>query len=105
VHRIDGENLYHVPWGRQLRLDPASPRIPTLIEALNEIHNHVIILVGPMETQALLPVFSSPRAALIIAGGADTSVERIAIMSNLGREAGYGHVSLARAEDDASEVA
>jgi len=105
VHRIDGENLYHVPWGRQYRLDPSSPRIPTLIEALNEIHDHVIILAGPMETQALLPVFASPRAALIIAGSAETSVERIAIMSNLGREAGYGHVSLARTEDEASEVA
>ncbi|MEX0627641.1 MAG: GumC family protein [Cucumibacter sp.] len=103
VRNVEGANLYHVPWGRQLRLDVQSPRIPTLIEALGEIHDHVLILCGPMELPSVLPVFARSGVSLVLAGSAETTVEQIARMSNEARAAGYGQVSLART--DTSEVA
>jgi hypothetical protein len=65
VHRVR-EGLAEVPWGEQQVLDRRSMRPITLIEALSDIYEVVIVSTGRIGLNSTLPLFTGARARLAI---------------------------------------
>lgn len=105
VQRVEEPGIYYVPWGRQEQLTTDSARIGMLIEALGELHDHILIMCGPMGEGSSLEMFAEAGMPLVLASKAETTIEQITRMSNQARAAGFGPVSLARPGESKTEVA
>lgn len=72
VQQLD-PRLAIVPWGRASRIDPRSPKPATLVEALADIYEVVLIDAGVAGLASALPIFSGVegRVVVIAASGAD----------------------------------
>ncbi len=105
VQRVEEPGLYYVSWGRQEELSKDSERIGMLIEALGELHDHILITCGAMGDSSSLEMFAEAGMPLVLASKAETTIEQITRMSNQARAAGFGPVSLARPGEAKAEVA
>ena len=65
VHRVR-EGLAEVPWGEEQVLDRRSMRPLTLIEALSDIYEVVIVSTGRIGLNSTLPLFAGAGARLAI---------------------------------------
>jgi succinoglycan biosynthesis transport protein ExoP len=65
VHRVR-EGLAEVPWGEIAALDRRSMRPLTLVEALSDIYEVVIVSTGRVGLNSTLPLFSGARARLAV---------------------------------------
>ena len=65
VHRLD-ENLAEVPWGRLAAIDRRSMRPLTLVDALADIYQLVIVDTGPIGMASGLPLFAGHQAPVIL---------------------------------------
>ena len=104
VHRIR-EGLAEVPWGHQQALERRSMRPATLVEALGDIYEVVIVTTGRMGVASALPAFAGLPCRLVLVGDGpsdrrtiETAIEDAA---NLGFEVGQ----VVHAPQSQSEVA
>jgi hypothetical protein len=67
VHRVR-EGLAEVPWGQELALERRSTRPLTLVEALTDIYEVVIVTTGRIGMASALPVFSGIPCRLVLVG-------------------------------------
>jgi len=76
VHETEEEGLAEIPWGRHNLLDLDSSRPVTLIEALSDLYEIVIVLAGRFVPGSAGARFAVLNARLVLAGaaGADPSV-------------------------------
>ncbi len=65
VHRLD-ENLAEVPWGRLSAIDRRSMRPLTLVDALADIYQLVVVDTGPIGMASGLPLFSGHQAPVML---------------------------------------
>ncbi len=65
VHRVR-EGLAEVPWGERKVLDRRSPRPLTLVEALSDIYEVVIVSTGRIGLNSTLPLFVAGGARLVV---------------------------------------
>ena len=74
VHKTGEEGLAEVPWGHLPTLDRQSTRPLTLVEALSDIYEVVIVMTGPVGTASSLSMFTGVpwRVVLVSSGRADT---------------------------------
>jgi polysaccharide biosynthesis transport protein len=70
VHRVR-EGLAEVPWGQHKILDHRSMRPLTLLEALADIYEVVVIATGHIGLNSSLPMFSGVGGRLLIVGRAE----------------------------------
>jgi uncharacterized protein involved in exopolysaccharide biosynthesis len=66
VHPTQHEGLSEVPWGRHAALDRRSPKPATLVEALSDIYDVVIVLAGKVGMASSLPAFADIEASLVL---------------------------------------
>jgi hypothetical protein len=71
VHKVR-EGLAEVPWGHVLTIDRGSSRALTLVEALGDIYEVVIVLTGRIGLNSNLPMFAGLQGRLVLVRGADT---------------------------------
>src|SRR5690606_1972174 len=71
VHRGPGENMSHVPWGRQSRLDHHSRSAVTLARALADLFDLVVVTTGRPGIASSLPVFSGVEGQILVAANQD----------------------------------
>jgi succinoglycan biosynthesis transport protein ExoP len=73
VHKGARDGLAEVPWGHQTALDRRSRKPGTLVEALTDIYEVVLVLTGRVGMASSLPVFAGTdcRLALVTQGEAD----------------------------------
>ncbi len=71
VHKAR-EGLAEVPWGQLPKLEHRSMRPITLIEALTDIYEVVIISTGRVGMTSSLPIFSGTSGRLVLVGAAST---------------------------------
>ena len=71
VHKVR-DGLAEVPWGQRRSLDRRSMRPLTLLEALADIYEVVIIATGRVGLNSSLPLFSGGEGRLVMVGRADT---------------------------------
>lgn len=104
VHRVR-EGLAEVPWGHEAVLERRSMRPATLVEALGDIYEVVIVTTGRIGVASSLPMFAGLPCRLVLVGDAPTdrrTVEAaIEDAANLGFEIGQ----VVYAPESQSEVA
>jgi uncharacterized protein involved in exopolysaccharide biosynthesis len=77
VHKSPHEGLAEVPWGHQSALDRRSMRPFTLVEALTDIYEFVVVLTGRNGMASALPVFAGIEGRLILALGEEADERAI----------------------------
>lgn len=91
VHRVR-DGLAEVPWGHLPTLERRSMRPTTLIEALTDIYEVVIVTTGRIGMASSLPVFAGVQGRLVLVGASHpdrVTVERaVEDAANLGFEVG-----------------
>jgi uncharacterized protein involved in exopolysaccharide biosynthesis len=91
VHRVR-DGLAEVPWGHLPTLERRSMRPTTLIEALTDIYEVVVVTTGRIGMASSLPVFAGVQGRLVLVGASHpdrASVERaVEDAANLGFEVG-----------------
>ena len=71
VHKVR-DGLAEVPWGQMTTLDRRSTKAVTLVEALADIYEVVIVLTGRIGLNSNLPLFAGMAGRLVIVRGSDT---------------------------------
>lgn len=91
VHRVR-ENLAEVPWGQVSAIDRRSLRPTTLIEALTDIYEVVIVTTGRIGMASSLPIFAGVEGRLVLVSAThpDRATVEAAVedAANLGFEVG-----------------
>lgn len=88
VHKVS-EGLAAVPWGHQEALERRSMKPVTLIEALTDIYEVVIVTTGRIGVTSTLPVFSGVDCRLVLVAG--DHAERAAVQATLAEAATLGY--------------
>lgn len=88
VHKV-GEGLAAVPWGQQPALERRSMKPVTLIEALTDIYEVVIVTTGRIGVTSALPIFAGIDCRLVLVAGDHT--DRDAVQSTLAEAATLGY--------------
>jgi succinoglycan biosynthesis transport protein ExoP len=88
VHKI-GEGLASVPWGHQPALEKRSMKPVTLIEALTDIYEVVIVTTGKIGMSSALPIFSGVDGRLVLV--AEGRPEHEAVEAALSDAASLGY--------------
>lgn len=87
-----GGSLAEVPWGRLTTLDRRSTRPLTMIEALADVYQLVIVDTGRIGVASSLPLFASARTTVVLVASAGTGPAAVAAarrdISALGCEVG-----------------
>jgi uncharacterized protein involved in exopolysaccharide biosynthesis len=91
VHRVR-ENLAEVPWGQMSAIERRSLRPTTLIEALTDIYEVVIVTTGRIGMASSLPIFAGVQGRLVLVSAThpDRATVEAAVedAANLGFEVG-----------------
>ncbi|MDR3470213.1 MAG: GumC family protein [Devosia sp.] len=66
VHKTAEEGLAEVPWGHLATLDRRSTRPVTLVEALSDIYEVVLVLTGRIGMASSLPLFAGLPCRLVL---------------------------------------
>jgi hypothetical protein len=69
VHKTPLEGLADVPWGQQSSLDRRSMKPFTLVEALTDIYEFVVVQTGRIGMASALPLFAGIECSLVLAAG------------------------------------
>ena len=88
VHKIS-EGLSAVPWGHREALERRSMKPVTLIEALTDIYEVVIVLTGRIGVTSTLPVFAGIDCRLVMVAGEQP--DRAAVQSALAEAGTLGY--------------
>ncbi len=105
VQTSDIEGLTEVCWGTLPRLAPNSDRPATLVEALADIYEVVIVIAGTVGAGSNLKLFADLDARLVIAAGEKVRPAVYANVVEHAAEWGFSDSCLVEARLDASHVA
>jgi uncharacterized protein involved in exopolysaccharide biosynthesis len=105
VHKSMREGLAEVPWGQQTELDGSSAKPVTLIEALADIYEVVIVLSGRIDRSSALSMFTGIECRLVFVAGADTNEVDVADARIQAERLGYDPAQLVAAPDREAQVA
>jgi hypothetical protein len=90
VYKATNQQLAEVPWGQLASLDVDSAKPATLIEALSDIYEVVLVGAGPLSQNGAAGLFAGLDARLVLVGAADE------VESEAGRTVamrlGYEHI-------------
>jgi len=105
VHKTAEEALAQVPWGHLASLDRRSGRPVTLVEALSDIYEVVLVLTGRVGMSSSLPMFAGLDCRLILVDAEASDRSRV---DEAGRDAamlGYEAVEVIVAPPPEAQVA
>ena len=66
VHKSTDNSFAEVPWGQGAAIDPRSPRPLTLVEALGDIYEVVVLMTGRVGSASTLPLFADLEGRLVL---------------------------------------
>lgn len=105
VHRGTRDGLAEVPWGQQQTLDRESAKPLTLLEALTDIYETVLVLTGPVGRGSSLTAFSGAECRMVIVGDERSEPDRIEAALSEAAALGYHPVQFMTAPAHHAEVA
>lgn len=105
VQRSDIDGLSEVCWGTLPRMSRRSQRPATLVEALADIYEIIIVMVGTAGAGSNLQAFEGVEAGLVIAASEDADLDAAANIVAHAREWGFKRTELLESTLDASDVA
>ena len=104
VHRVR-EGLAEVPWGETPVLDRRSVRPLTLIEALSDIYEVVVVSTGRIGLNSTLPMFAGAGARLVMVRQPATPEALVEAVSADAASLGFDTVASVVAPEPQSAVA
>ena len=104
VHRLR-DGLAEVPWGHLATIDRRSPRAMTLVEALADIYEVVIVLTGRVGLNSNLPLFEGTPGRLVLVRGANTPAALVESVSADAAALGFEVARSVAVPEAQSEVA
>ncbi|HEV7274993.1 MAG TPA: GumC family protein [Devosiaceae bacterium] len=104
VHKA-GEGLAEVPWGNSAVIERRSMRPLTLLEALTDIYEVVIVTTGRIGMSSALPVFSGIDCRLVLVEGEEVDSDRIEAAIEDAAALGFEVSQIVTAPQRHSEVA
>lgn len=79
VVQKSADNSYaEVPWGQGRIIDANSPKPLTLVEALGDIYEVVVLMTGPVGSSSTLPLFGDLNGRLVLVAGDDEDLDAVA---------------------------
>ena len=100
VHKSADNSFAEVPWGQLPTLDRRSSKPVTLVEALGDIYEVVVILTGPAGPGSTLPMFEELDGRVILVTASTDNVDEIEQTRERLLEAGFGLVEVASFPDE-----
>lgn len=97
VHKSADNSFAEVPWGQGRRIVQRSTRPLTLVEALGDIYEVVVLMTGPVNAKSSLPMFDSLEGRLVLVADEDDDIEEVAETRQQLIEDGFGRVEIASA--------
>ena len=73
VHRGADDRFAFVPWGQGTRLNRNTERVATLVEALSDIYEAIVIVTGRVGMTSSLPLFTGIEGKCVLLSSAGTS--------------------------------
>lgn len=74
VHRGMEERFAFVPWGQGEHLRPATDRVLTLIDALSDIYEVIVVVTGKVGMGSSLPLFTGAGAKCLLLANDDSAL-------------------------------
>jgi uncharacterized protein involved in exopolysaccharide biosynthesis len=96
VQKSADGNFAEVPWGQGGFFDRRSPRPATLVEALSDIYEVVIVATGKLGMASTLPAFADIADRIVLVSQHQGDVEDIEALRQELAAAGYGDAELVR---------
>lgn len=104
VHKLRG-GLAEVPWGQMPALDRRSDRPLTLVEALADVYEVVIVSTGRISVNSSLPMFAGLASRLVIVSREETPSAYVDAVANDARSLGFPEVESVVLAEPQSAVA
>jgi succinoglycan biosynthesis transport protein ExoP len=79
VHKGPHEGLAEVPWGHLEALDRRSGKPATLVEALSDIYEVVVVMTGNIGMASALPIFAGVQCRLVLVASGTTADNSVAM--------------------------
>ncbi|MEO8684152.1 MAG: exopolysaccharide transport family protein [Devosia sp.] len=94
VHKSTDSSFAEVPWGQGAAIDPNSPRPLTLIEALGDIYEVVVLMTGRVGSASTLPLFADLEGRLVLVASANDDLADLEKTRQQLAAAGFGHADI-----------
>ncbi|GGA51256.1 GumC family protein [Pelagibacterium lentulum] len=102
VHRGNQERFAFVPWGQNAGLAPQTDKLKTLVEALSDIYEVVIVVTGKVGMRSTLPLFAGLEAGCVLLASSTADAQRA---SGDIEALGFAPLSIVATSELRSEVA
>src|SRR5690606_25989101 len=94
-HKSADNSFAEVPWGRGRSIDRDSAKPLTLIEALGDIYEVVVLMTGRVGMASTLPVFEGVEGRLVLIAVDEDDVEEVVDTRDQLIERGFERVEIA----------
>jgi succinoglycan biosynthesis transport protein ExoP len=95
VHKSADNSFAEIPWGQGTAIDRRSTKPITLIEALGDIYEVVVIMTGPVGMASTLSMFGALDGRILLVAPKDEPFEAIEQTRIQLAEAGFGSIEIA----------
>lgn len=99
VHKSADNSFAEIPWGQGTAIDRRSSKPITLIEALGDIYEVVVIMTGPVGMASTLSMFGALDGRILLVAPKDEPFEAIEQTRIQLAEAGFGSIEIAAAPE------
>lgn len=97
VHKSANNSFAEVPWGRADAISRSSTKPLTLVEALGDIYEVVVLMTGPVGMTSSLPFFDGIDGRLVLVAGPKDDPDAVAATRGLLIGAGFERCEIAAA--------
>lgn len=104
VQNSPDNTFAEITWGRGTSLDGASTRPLTLVEALGDIYEVVVVLTGPVETRSTLPYFAPLGGRIVLIAGEQADVDHADNARRTLAKSGFAGAQIIAMGDDLGSV-
>ncbi|WP_375450338.1 Wzz/FepE/Etk N-terminal domain-containing protein [uncultured Devosia sp.] len=94
VHKSSDNTFAEVPWGQQSAIDHRSARPVTLVEALGDIYEVVVLMTGHVGMASTLPLFAELDGRLVLVASDNDDFKAVEDMRTHLSEAGFGRAEI-----------
>jgi hypothetical protein len=97
VHKSADNSFAEVPWGRGRAISRSSTKPLTLVEALGDIYEVVVLMTGRVGMTSSLPFFDRLEGRLVLVAGPEDDLGAVAETRQLLLDAGFDRCEVAAA--------
>ncbi len=105
VHRSRNSNVGRVPWGQEELLDHRSAQAATLVEALSDVYDAVIVTTGRPGVASSLPLFAGAEGCVLLASPSAVEDATLASITEDVAALGFDRLEVVEVGEEEAQVA